>query len=111
MMQCLQVLSPGVPLCSPVVQEALQAGVSVTSELAFASQLLSQEDIRIAAVTGTNGKSSVTHFASTLLESAGVKVWAGGNLGIPVSTLALGIRQGTKRVPGWGMFLCHGNVR
>ena len=97
----LMVLSPGVSPSNIIVQEAVRAGVPVTSELAFAVEALPGRTAdggaaapRMVAITGTNGKSSVTHFTAQLLEKAGVRAWAGGNLGVPASVLALGMHQG-----------------
>lgn len=82
------VLSPGIPFARhPLVEQALALGVPVTSELAFAAAML-PTSVRIVAITGTNGKSTTTHFVSQMLESMGVRVWSGGNLGNPLSSLA-----------------------
>jgi len=88
------VLSPGIPLDSPAVQQALGSDVPIKSELGFACDAISREDILLIAVTGTNGKSTVTHFSAELLQHSGVCAWAGGNLGIPLSALALDMRRG-----------------
>jgi hypothetical protein len=109
------VLSPGVPLTQPQVAAALlrssvqnenngggggggggsgggSGGVVVTSELAFASQCLPPA-LPVAAVTGTNGKSTVCTFVGQLLESCGAQVFVGGNLGTPVGLHSLpGVR-------------------
>jgi UDP-N-acetylmuramoylalanine-D-glutamate ligase len=54
------------------------------SELAFAAAAL-PKCVKVAAVTGTNGKSTVTTFAGQLLKHAGVRTFVGGNLGTPLS--------------------------
>ncbi len=78
----LVVVSPGVPAAQADVQAALAAGVPVLGELAFAASLLTAP---ILAVTGTNGKSTTTHLLAQLLSNAGHAVFAGGNLGRPLS--------------------------
>ena len=80
----LVVVSPGVPAAAPPVQKALAAGVEVVGELGFAASFL-DAGTSLLAVTGTNGKSTVTHFTAQLLEAAGARVFAGGNLGTPLS--------------------------
>jgi UDP-N-acetylmuramoylalanine-D-glutamate ligase len=54
------------------------------SELGFAAAAL-PKCVKVAAVTGTNGKSTVTTFAGQLLKHAGVRTFVGGNLGTPLS--------------------------
>ena len=82
------VVSPGVPAASEAVQEALGSGALVVGELAFAASFL-PPDRPLIAVTGTNGKSTVTEFTAQLLRAAGRETFAGGNLGTPLS-LAVG---------------------
>lgn len=78
------VVSPGVPAAAPPVKWAQDAGVRVVGELGFAAEHLDHPG-PVIAVTGTNGKSTVTQFTAQLLEAAGQKVFAGGNLGTPLS--------------------------
>jgi UDP-N-acetylmuramoylalanine--D-glutamate ligase len=77
----LVVVSPGVPATQPDLQAARAAGVPVLGELAFAWNDL---DLPCVAITGTNGKSTVTHFTGQLLTSAGFRPFVGGNLGTPL---------------------------
>jgi UDP-N-acetylmuramoylalanine-D-glutamate ligase len=84
----LVILSPGVPFEEhPLVTRAMQLGIPLTSELAFAAALL-PNTVDILAVTGTNGKSTTTHFLSQMLTRTGLRVWSGGNLGTPLSAFA-----------------------
>jgi UDP-N-acetylmuramoylalanine--D-glutamate ligase len=75
------VVSPGVPATQPDVAAAHAAGVPIYGELAFADAFLG---LPCAAITGTNGKSTVTWFAGQLLEASGRKPFVGGNLGNPL---------------------------
>ena len=78
----LVVVSPGVaPL--PILADAERDGVEVIGELELASRYLS---CPVVAVGGTNGKSTVTTLLATMLKEAGRRVFAGGNLGIPLSS-------------------------
>lgn len=80
----LVVLSPGIPARAAPVKLAQAAGVEVIGELGFAARYLSKTQ-PVLAITGTNGKSTVTHFLAQILEAAGMKTFAGGNLGTPLS--------------------------
>jgi UDP-N-acetylmuramoylalanine--D-glutamate ligase len=84
------VLSPGIPPSAPVLREPALADVPVTPEIEFAFGLL---DAPVIAITGTNGKTTVTGLVSHLLETGGMAAPAGGNIGTALSELAL--RSGT----------------
>lgn len=75
------VVSPGVPLDLAALAAAREQGIPVTGEMDLAVQLM---DTPIVAVTGTNGKSTVTAFLGSLLQNAGHQVFVGGNLGTPL---------------------------
>ena len=83
------VVSPGIPASAAPLCAARDAGKRVVSELAFAAQWVQEHGIPIIAVTGTNGKSSVTWFVAQLLEAAGRSVFLGGNFGTALSELPL----------------------
>jgi UDP-N-acetylmuramoylalanine--D-glutamate ligase len=74
--------SPGVPVRHPVFALAAEAGVPVRSEVELASRWTTRP---IVAVTGTNGKTSVTSLIAAMLEASGVRAVAGGNIGLPLS--------------------------
>lgn len=75
-------LSPGIPLSSPLVLSAKSNHIPVISEIELASWLLKKQDLCIG-ITGTNGKSTTTHYLAHLLKSAGFNARACGNIGIP----------------------------
>jgi UDP-N-acetylmuramoylalanine--D-glutamate ligase len=77
----LVVVSPGVP-SFVALEDASRRGVPVVGELELASRFARAP---IVAIGGTNGKSTVTTATARLFESAGQKVFAGGNLGTPLS--------------------------
>ncbi len=83
----LLVVSPGVPLELPVLQAATAAGVPVLGEMALACALVSTP---IIAITGTNGKSTVTELVGEMFKAAGKAPFVGGNLGTPLSEYLLG---------------------
>ena len=75
------VVSPGISLQQPVVQALRQKGVPCLGELAVAAPLI---DIPVVAITGTNGKTTVTTLIGELLRRSGEKVFVGGNIGTPL---------------------------
>jgi UDP-N-acetylmuramoylalanine--D-glutamate ligase len=83
----LVVVSPGVPPDAPPVAAARAAGVPVVSEVELALWFLPAT--RLIAVTGTNGKSTVTALVAHLLQAAGADALAAGNIGLALSELAL----------------------
>lgn len=74
----LLVKSPGVPPTAPPVQWAHEAGIEVIGELEFAAR---HTDGRIAAVTGTNGKTTTTGLLHHLLVTGGLDAGCAGNIG------------------------------
>ena len=76
------VTSPGFAETSPPITDALEAGVEVWSEIEFAARHLERP---IVAVTGTNGKTTVTELISSMLKAGGVDAPALGNIGAPLS--------------------------
>jgi UDP-N-acetylmuramoylalanine--D-glutamate ligase len=73
------VLSPGVPPLDAVVS-AKERGVLVIGEIELASWYT---EAPVLAITGTNGKSTVTTLLGEMLESSGFATFTGGNLGTP----------------------------
>ncbi|MGH7815305.1 MAG: UDP-N-acetylmuramoyl-L-alanine--D-glutamate ligase [Candidatus Binataceae bacterium] len=82
----LVVTSPGVPRDSALLRAAADAEIPVISEIELASRFISAP---IAAVTGTNGKSTVAVLLGEMLKAGGLKTFVGGNLGTPL-TYAIG---------------------
>ena len=76
----LIVLSPGVDIHAPFLEKARKQGTEIISEIELASRFTQTP---IIAVTGTNGKSTVTTLIGKILERTGKKVAVGGNLGAP----------------------------
>jgi UDP-N-acetylmuramoylalanine--D-glutamate ligase len=81
------ILSPGVPPEAPPVRAAREAGVPVRAEIDLGLEALATTPY--IAVTGTNGKSTVTALAGHLLRAAGRKALAVGNIGTPLTSVAL----------------------
>jgi len=76
--QDLLLLSPGINFSHPVVQSAVSAGCEVIGEVELALQELSH---RCIAITGTNGKTTVTLLVTHVLRFCGFAAFAVGNVG------------------------------
>lgn len=87
----LIVVSPGVPSLAQL-DEAERRGVPVVSEVELAARFI---EAPIVAVTGTNGKSTVTTLIGEMCRHLGRPVFIGGNLGRPMIE-AVGTDAGAK---------------
>ncbi|MGH8993810.1 MAG: UDP-N-acetylmuramoyl-L-alanine--D-glutamate ligase, partial [Acidimicrobiia bacterium] len=76
--------SPGVPEAHPVYGLAAGMGVPVLSEIELAATAARERDLPLVAVTGTNGKTTVTILIAKMLTAAGVEAIAAGNIGRPL---------------------------
>jgi UDP-N-acetylmuramoylalanine--D-glutamate ligase len=81
----LVVISPGVPLTIAPIAAARRRGVRTIAEVELASWFLRG---RLIGITGTNGKSTTTALTAHLLDHAGLKAIACGNIGTPLVALA-----------------------
>ncbi|MGY6275871.1 UDP-N-acetylmuramoyl-L-alanine--D-glutamate ligase [Methylomonas sp. MgM2] len=77
-------VSPGVSLNEKAIHKAMQAGVNVMSDIDL---FACATDKPIIAVTGSNGKSTVTTMLGDMGVAAGLKTAIGGNLGTPALDL------------------------
>ena len=82
----LIIVSPAVPLRIPLLKAAAAQGVRIISEVELAYDLAQSP---ICAVTGTNGKTTTVTLLGLLLATAFDKVGVGGNIGVPLSEVAL----------------------
>jgi UDP-N-acetylmuramoylalanine--D-glutamate ligase len=92
------VLSPGIPPTAAVLREEAIRGVPVVPEIEFAYGEL---ECPVVAITGTNGKTTVTALIEHLLRADGIDAVAGGNIGTALSELALRDPQ-----PAWAVVEC-----
>ena len=87
----LIIVSPAVPIKIPILQTALSKKIPVISEVELAYNFAESP---ICAVTGTNGKTTTVTLLGLLLETAFEKVGVGGNIGVPLSEVALKVGRG-----------------
>ena len=78
----LVVPSPGIPPHHRALEAARELAVPIRSEIDIAAEVARDAGRPvIAAVTGTNGKTSVTTLATAILEESGIRAGAAGNVG------------------------------
>lgn len=75
--QCL-VVSPGVALSTPVIKAAQAQGVEIVGDVEL---FVREAQAAIVAITGSNGKSSVTKLVEAMAQRAGLSCYAIGNIG------------------------------
>lgn len=78
------IVSPGLALTTPEIDDALNKGVKLVSDIDL---FANQASAPIIAITGSNGKTTVTTLVGKMIESAGYKVGVGGNIGTPALDL------------------------
>jgi UDP-N-acetylmuramoylalanine--D-glutamate ligase len=80
----LLVPSPGVPERHALIQGAIRAGIPVRAEVDLAAEMLSVRARPLVAITGTNGKTTVTELTVAMLDASDVEAVAAGNIGAPL---------------------------
>jgi len=82
--QDLIVVSPGVPMSTPVLSQVRAMGAHIIGELELGAEYLQGE---VIAVTGSNGKTTTTSLIGEILKAAGRPTLVGGNIGRPVTAM------------------------
>ncbi len=91
----LAVLSPGIPLNSPFITLLDRARIPVIGELELAYQASKG---KIAAITGTNGKTTTTALVGEILKAHFSSAFVAGNIGEPFSMEALNTKEDSATV-------------
>jgi UDP-N-acetylmuramoylalanine--D-glutamate ligase len=83
------IVSPGVSLQEPAIAAAMARGVAVCGDIDLFVRELAQREkpVPLIAITGSNGKSTVTTLVGEFARAAGLNVGVGGNLGTPALAL------------------------
>jgi len=76
--------SPGIPKKAELIKKLKEYGISVISEIEFASRYT---DAKIIAITGSNGKTTTSSLMYHILKQAGLNVGLGGNIGTSFALL------------------------
>lgn len=80
----LAVVSPGIPLDSLAMQKIYNVGIPIWGESELAYRLAKG---RVAAITGTNGKTTTTTLVGEILKKCYPEVFVVGNIGIPYTSI------------------------
>ncbi|MFQ5678830.1 MAG: UDP-N-acetylmuramoyl-L-alanine--D-glutamate ligase [Gemmatimonadota bacterium] len=89
------IVSPGIDPAAEVRQAVKEAGLPAVAEVELAFRHLRS---RVIGITGTNGKTTTTALCGHLLQAGGVDAVTAGNIGRPLSEIAL-----LERQPGWAV--------
>ncbi|MDP2144700.1 MAG: UDP-N-acetylmuramoyl-L-alanine--D-glutamate ligase [Gallionella sp.] len=96
-------ISPGVPMADPFVQRAVARGIPVEGDIELFAQQLATSDLRLTtkvlAITGANGKTTVTSMVEHLCKAAGKDAVAAGNISPAVLDVVLA--RGDKQPEVW----------
>lgn len=79
------VISPGIPVDAPFALKVKEAGIPVWSEIELA---YTYEKGTVAAITGTNGKTTTTTLVGEIMKAYNDKTFVVGNIGIPYTSLS-----------------------
>ena len=96
-------ISPGVPLSDPAVQRATARGIPVVGDIELFAQQLTTNDYRLTtkviAITGANGKTTVTSMVGAMCRAAGQDTEVAGNISPAVLDVLL--RRNGKQPEVW----------
>jgi hypothetical protein len=96
------VVSPGVPLTEPAVARAIAAGIEVVGDVELFARAIRalnakrEHPMRVIAITGSNGKSTVTAMCGDMCRMAGLVTCVAGNIALPVLDALSEIEQGRE---------------
>ncbi|MBX3041205.1 MAG: UDP-N-acetylmuramoyl-L-alanine--D-glutamate ligase [Bdellovibrionaceae bacterium] len=93
------VVSPGVPLSLPWIQEAQASGVRITSEISLACEALTSE--KVIGVTGSVGKSTTVALLGAGATAFDPHAFVGGNFGVPFCEYAVDLLSGVRPKATW----------
>ena len=94
----LVALSPGIALSERPIDAAVRRGVPVVGDIELFAQALPHiGSTRVVAITGSNGKSTVTEMAGAMCRAAGLRTVVAGNIGLPVLDILLQVEADAKQ--------------
>jgi len=82
------VVNPGIAISTPEIQQAKQLGAEIIGDIELFAREIGQAK-PIVAITGSNGKTTVTLLLDLMAKKSGVNVGTGGNVGTPALDLLL----------------------
>ncbi|WP_428239720.1 UDP-N-acetylmuramoyl-L-alanine--D-glutamate ligase [Gynuella sp.] len=78
------ILSPGLSVHLPEIQHAIKSGVQVSGDIDLFLEQLDSTQTQVIAITGSNGKSTVTALVGEMARAASSRTAVCGNIGVPV---------------------------
>jgi len=93
------IVSPGIRWDHPALEELRRRGIRTDGEITTAWETL--QALPWIGITGTNGKTTVTHLVAHLLASAGIDAPMCGNVGFSAAELALERQGNGQPLPAW----------
>lgn len=97
----LVVLSPGVPVDLPYIEAIKKQGIPIWGEIELAYQFSKG---KMAAITGTNGKTTTTALVGAIMKHYYVSVYVVGNIGIPYTDMVLNTKGSSITVAEMSSF-------
>ncbi len=93
-------ISPGVPLADPLVRAAAERGIEVVGDIELFARIRNEfPGNRVIAITGSNGKSTVTEMVGAMVRSAKIRTLVAGNIGLPILDAVSEVEAGRRRRP------------
>ena len=84
----LIIASPGIALSTPELQKAAELGIEIIGDVElFCREVNQQKNKKVIAITGANGKTTVTTLVGDIVKAADIRVGVGGNIGEPALSL------------------------
>ncbi|MGY3568797.1 UDP-N-acetylmuramoyl-L-alanine--D-glutamate ligase [Vibrio paucivorans] len=80
----LLVVNPGIALATAEIQQVIAKGIPVVGDIELFAWQVNKP---VIAITGSNGKSTVTDLTGVVAAGCGLKVGVGGNIGVPALEL------------------------
>ncbi|MEO8003366.1 MAG: UDP-N-acetylmuramoyl-L-alanine--D-glutamate ligase [Betaproteobacteria bacterium] len=96
----LVAISPGVPMAQTLVRAAAQRGLDIVGDVElFARTRQEFPGTRVIAITGSNGKSTVTEMVGAMVRKSKIRTLVAGNIGLPILEALTEINAGKRRRP------------
>lgn len=92
-------LSPGISERKPEIEAFKQSGGVVLGDVEILARIIQQRGDKVIAITGSNGKTTVTSLVGFLCERCGLDTVVAGNIGLPV--LEAERQRGGKKADVW----------
>lgn len=89
------IISPGLAKDQPAIRAAVARGAELVGDVELFARALPPEQ-KVVAITGSNGKTTVTALTAELLRTAGLATLAVGNIGAPVLDALAAFEQGAR---------------